>query len=152
MRKFFILLPFILLATGGYAQRFSAPYVEIKHGVILFHAPIDATPNQRLVPDCISNSTRVRADIMLPPHFEAQAFRDQQEARLHHYAQKLDTRQGQEDFITTYLLLIHINRGKTAEYQKAYAHALKKLRNSKGTWVKKAMELVKEAEERDQYH
>jgi len=139
----------LLLTTGVFAQQFSAPYVEITDGIILFHAPIDAMPQNRLVPDCISKSTRVRADIMLPPRFDVQAFRNQQEIQLYRHAQNLDTREGQEAFITTYLLLIHINREKTATYQEEYAEALKTLRKAKGAWVRDAMELVEEAEERD---
>ena len=141
----------LLLSLCSTAQRFSAPYVEITDEMILFHAPIDAQPHHRIVPDCISDNTRVRMDIMLPPRFDVQAFRDKQEVLLHQYSQNLDTHEGREDFITTYLLLIHINRGRTAEYQEEYAEALKTLRKAKGTWVRGAMELVEEAEKRDLY-
>ena len=141
----------LLLSLCSTAQRFSAPYVEITDGIILFHAPIDAQPHHRIVPDCISDNTHVRYDIMLPPNFNVQAFRDKQEVLLHQYSQNLDTHDGREDFITTYLLLIHINRGKTAEYQEEYAEALKTLRKAKGVWIRDAMELVEEAEERDKY-
>lgn len=142
----------LLLSLCSTAQRFSAPYVELTDGIILFHAPIDAQPHHRIVPDCISDNTRVRMDIMLPPDFNIQAFRDKQEIVLHQSSQYLDTREGQESFITTYLLLIHINRGKTAEYQEEYAEALETLRKAKGVWIRDAMELVEEAEMRDQYH
>ena len=150
MKHIFISL-ILLISLSASAQRFSPPYVEITDGIIIFHAPIDAQPHHRIVPDCISDNTHVRYDIMLPPNFNVQAFRDKQEVLLHQYSQNLDTREDQESFITTYLLLIHINRGKTAEYQKEYAEALKILRKAKGVWIRNAMELVEEAEKRDLY-
>ena len=150
MKHIFISL-ILLISLSATAQRFSEPYVEITDGIILFHAPIDAQPHHRIIPDCISDNTHVRMDIMLPPNFDVQAFRDKQEVQLHRYSQNLDTREGREGFITTYLLVIHINRGKTAEYQEEYAEALKTLRKAKGVWIRDAMELVEEAEERDSY-
>jgi len=60
-----------------------------------------------------------------------------------------DIRGGRYSFITTYLLLIHINRERTDVFQKEYAEALKTMRKAKGAWVHDAMVLVEEAEERD---
>ena len=151
MKNIFISL-IIFCAIGVNAQPYSKPFVEISNGEINFYAPLNDNPQDRLMPDIISINTNVIHNIMLPPGFDAQAFRNQQEVQLHRYSQSLETRKGQEGFINTYLLLIHINRGKTAEYQEEYAEALKILRKAKGVWIRNAMELVEEAEKRDQYH
>ena len=148
MKNIFISL-IIFCAIGVNAQPYSKPYVEISNGKINFYAPLNGNPQDRLMPDIISKNTNVIPNIMLPPGFDAQAFRNQQEVQLHRYSQSLNTHEGREGFITTYLLLIHINRERTAALQEEYSEALKTLRKAKGTWVRDAMELVEEAEERE---
>ena len=148
MKNIFISL-IIFCAIGVNAQPYSKPFVEISNGKINFYAPLNDNPQDHLMPDIISINTNVIPNIMLPPGFDAQAFRNQEEVQLNRYSQNLDTREGQEGFINTYLLLIHINRERTAEFQKEYAEALNTLRKAKGVWVRDAMELVEEAEKRD---
>ena len=150
MKNIFISL-IIFCAIGVNAQPYSKPFVEISNGEINFYAPLNDNPQDRLMPDIISINTNVIHNIMLPPGFDAQAFRNQQEVQLHRYSQSLDTREGQEGFINTYLLLIHINRERTSEFKEEYAEALKILRNAKGVWIRDAMELVEEAEMRSLY-
>jgi len=150
MKNIFISL-IIFCAIGVNAQPYSKPYVEISNGKINFYAPLNDNPQDRLMPDIISINTNVIPNIMLPSGFDAHAFRNQQEVQLHSYSQSLDTREGQEGFINTYLLLIHINRERTSEFKEEYAEALKTLRKAKSVWIRDAMELVEEAEMRSLY-